>query len=217
MHSNRPDPWGRHERGRSRRLRKGLLWAAVVGAVATGIGIGLLLPGDLVPALPGRMAAPAPPLIYNPDLPRKPREGARAPLPAASEAAAAGETPGANGSAASNGFGFCAGRSGDNCVIDGDTFILQGQTIRLAGIDTPEIGGARCDDERARGKAAEARLHQLLNAGQVALVRMGDRDRDRYDRLLRDAEVNGQSVSDRLVAEGLARPWRGAKEPWCPG
>ncbi len=112
-------------------------------------------------------------------------------------------------------YGFCQGRQGRDCVIDGDSFRHGAEAVRLALIDAPEIGGARCPDERATGEAARLRLHTLLNAGPVRLVPAGTRDRDRYGRLLRDAEVNGRSVSDILVAEGLARPWGGRREEWC--
>jgi endonuclease YncB( thermonuclease family) len=113
------------------------------------------------------------------------------------------------------GFGFCTGRIGDNCVIDGDTFILQGETVRLAPIDAPEMGNPRCERERQLAGRAEARLHALLNEGPVVLERTGFRDRDRYGRLLRDAVVDGRSVSEQLVTEGLAQPWQGRRAEWC--
>jgi endonuclease YncB( thermonuclease family) len=112
-------------------------------------------------------------------------------------------------------FGFCEGREGDNCVIDGDSFILAGETVRLAPIDAPEMGNPRCDQERQLAGRAERRLHSLLNEGPVVLERSGFRDQDRFGRSLRDAVVNGRSVSDQLVAEGLAQPWAGQKADWC--
>jgi endonuclease YncB( thermonuclease family) len=194
----RPNPW---QASRQRPRRRNLLFGAlIVAAIGLGVVIGLMLPD----------AGEQPTPIYNPDPPRQRRAETPAPLPAdegwAGPALPRGETIA---------FGFCAGRSGTNCVIDGDTFIKDGAIIRLAGIDTPEIGGAQCHDERARGEAAEQRLHQILNSGPVQIVPAGDRDRDRYDRLLRDALVAGQSVSERLVAEGHARRWHGRKESWC--
>jgi endonuclease YncB( thermonuclease family) len=112
-------------------------------------------------------------------------------------------------------FGFCRGREGDNCVIDGDSFILQGETIRLAPIDAPELGNAKCARERALGERAERRLHQLLNAGLVKLERSELRNQDRFGRLLRDAVVNGRSVSEQLLEEGLAQRWEGQHTDWC--
>jgi endonuclease YncB( thermonuclease family) len=179
------------------------------GGIAAGAAIALILPIQLAPPVqPGA----SPPPIYRPDPPRKAREDSPLPLPPPEGAEPLHAAPEAG---AAPGFDFCRGRSGDNCVIDGDSFNFQGETVRLAGIDTPEIGGAQCADERARAEAAEARLHALLNAGAVRLVRIGGRDRDRFGRLLRDAEVNGASVSDQLVAEGHARRWTGQRQPWC--
>ena len=176
-----------------------------MAAIGLGVVIGLMLP---LAGLPDAGEQPTP--IYNPDPPRQRRADTPTPQPA-DEGRAARTQPGGRTVA----FGFCAGRSGDNCVIDGDTFIMDGAIIRLAGIDTPEIGGAQCREERARGEAAEQRLHQILNSGPVQIVPAGGRDRDRYDRLLRDALVAGQSVSEWLVAEGHARRWQGRKESWC--
>ncbi|WP_374390585.1 thermonuclease family protein [Sandaracinobacter sp.] len=199
----RPNPW---QEVRKRRWRRNLLFGSLlVAAIALGVFIGLMLPGLQSPDGDGQ---PTP--IYNPDPPRQRRAETPAPQPA-DDGRAARTQPGGRTVA----FGFCAGRSGDNCVIDGDTFIMDGAIIRLAGIDTPEIGGAQCREERARGEAAEQRLHQILNSGPVQIVPAGGRDRDRYDRLLRDALVAGQSVSEWLVAEGHARRWRGRKESWC--
>jgi endonuclease YncB( thermonuclease family) len=223
MFGERPDPWGRSRRqslfdigqpkGRNSRDKR-LLWASISVAALVGIGVGLVLPGDMLPAFDARQPESAPELIYNPDPPHQRRQDTPT-LPPAGVSENLGAAPAAAADSVS--FGFCAGRTGDNCVIDGDSFILNGETIRLAGIDTAEIGGARCDGELALAKAAEARLHALLNSGPVSLKSVGSRDRDRYGRLLRDAVINGQSVSDQLLAEGLAHEWRGGKESWCNG
>ena len=39
--------------------------------------------------------------------------------------------------------------------------------------------------------------------------------KDRYGRKLRIVEVNGVSVGDTLVREGLARWYEGGRRPWC--
>jgi endonuclease YncB( thermonuclease family) len=216
MYDERPDPWDRQgkrslfDTGKPRRRREAerrRLWVAALLALAIGVVIGLVLPGGLLPRPEGWLNSDPPELIHNPDPPRKPCADTPTPLPV--------QDPAGPEAAVAAGFGFCAGRSGENCVIDGDTFNIGGETVRLAGIDTPEIGGAQCEDERRRGAAAEQRLHALLNAGPVQLVPAGDRDRDRFGRLLRDADVNGISVSEQMVAEGHARRWSGRKEPWC--
>lgn len=111
-------------------------------------------------------------------------------------------------------FGFCHQGGGSNCVVDGDTFYLGGEKVRIAGIDAPETHPSRCDREEELGSAATMRLQQLLNGGSVRLVPI-DRDRDRYGRLLRNVEVNGRDVGETLVAEGIARPYAGGRRSWC--
>lgn len=111
-------------------------------------------------------------------------------------------------------FGFCHSGGGDDCVVDGDTFRMDGDRIRIADIDTPETHPARCPEEARLGAAATQRLHVLLNGGAVTLHPI-DRDTDRYGRKLRLVEVNGRSVGDTLVAEGLARPYLGRRMGWC--
>lgn len=111
-------------------------------------------------------------------------------------------------------FGFCHSGGGRNCVVDGDTFRMGGQRIRIADIDTPETHPPRCAREAELGAAATRRLHALLNGGAVSL-RAIDRDADRYGRKLRLVEVDGQGVGAKLIAEGLARPYRGARMGWC--
>ncbi len=102
-----------------------------------------------------------------------------------------------------------------NCVVDGDTFYLDGQKIRVADIDTPETRGARCRYEARLGARAENRFRQLLNEGPISLKAISGRDKDRYGRKLRIVYLNGRSIGDILVEEGLARKWRGRRLPWC--
>jgi endonuclease YncB( thermonuclease family) len=111
-------------------------------------------------------------------------------------------------------FGYCHTGGGTNCVVDGDTIWLGGEKIRVADIDAPETHPARCAEEQALGDRATQRLRQLLNNGAVSLATI-DRDRDRYGRKLRIVLVDGRSVGDRLVDEGLARWYAGGRRPWC--
>lgn len=108
----------------------------------------------------------------------------------------------------------CSGGGAASCVIDGDTFRIAGETIRMADIDTPEVHGHGCPAEKALGERATRRLVVLLNAGPFALEPIG-RDTDRYGRSLRIVTRDGQSLGDVLVAEGLARHWSGARQGWC--
>jgi endonuclease YncB( thermonuclease family) len=106
------------------------------------------------------------------------------------------------------------GRGDTVDVIDGDTFRFEGEKIRIADIDTPEVNG-RCAEESALAARATNRLAVLLAVGPFELETIGGRDEDRYGRKLRIVTRNGRSIGDQLVAEGLARTWSGRREPWC--
>jgi len=96
-------------------------------------------------------------------------------------------------------------------VYDGDTFkahvrIWIGQTvstsIRLLGIDTPEIRGSKCAEEKAMALKARAALQELLK-GDVEL--WGVRNGKYAGRVLAHVTANGISVPDALSNLGLAR------------
>jgi endonuclease YncB( thermonuclease family) len=106
---------------------------------------------------------------------------------------------------------ICSPGPRNNCVVDGDTFWLAGEKIRIADIDTPEING-ECASEKARAMQARDRLRVLLNSGDFIVHREGE---DRYGRTLAVVMIDGRSVGDALVSEGLARTWSGRREPWC--
>lgn len=101
------------------------------------------------------------------------------------------------------------------CVVDGDTFWLDGEKIRIADIDTPEINEPKCDAEYQLGMKATHRLRDLLNEGAFEVRPIGNRDEDRFGRKLRVVVRGGRSLGDQLVSEGLARTWTGRREPWC--
>lgn len=113
-------------------------------------------------------------------------------------------------------FALCAPGPRTTCVVDGDTFWLAGEKVRIADINAPETHGAACASEQALGMAATQRLVVLLNAGPFALEPAG-RDRDRYGRLLRKVARGGRSLGSQMVAEGLAEPWQGRRSNWCGG
>lgn len=82
-------------------------------------------------------------------------------------------------------------------VVDGDTVVLgNGQTVRLLGIDTPEVG--QCYHE-----AAKANMERLVLGKKVTLGR-SDADRDRYGRLLRYVDVGTVDAGLRQITSGLA-------------
>lgn len=113
-------------------------------------------------------------------------------------------------------FGQCSGSVRVTCVVDGDTIWYQGTKIRVADINAPEVSKPDCAREAALGDEATARLTDLLNAGDFALVRpAGTPDRDKYGRALRELHRNGASLGAVLVDEGLAEEWGGARIDWC--
>lgn len=82
-------------------------------------------------------------------------------------------------------------------VVDGDTVELgNGETVRLAGIDTPEMG------ECAYEGAATA-LERIVLGKRVRLG-ISDEDRDSYGRLLRYVDVGRTDAGLRLIKAGLA-------------
>ena len=93
-------------------------------------------------------------------------------------------------------------------VIDGDTVLVKPRqgargTIRLLGIDTPEVyGGAEC-----HGKLASRAAKKLLPRGtRVLLVSDPTQDlKDRYGRYLRYVMKRGHDVGQRLVHRGHAK------------
>ncbi|MGO7323453.1 thermonuclease family protein [Rhizobium ruizarguesonis] len=100
-------------------------------------------------------------------------------------------------------------------ILDGDTIIVQGEHIRLEGINAPELKG-ECREEKVRALRARSRLAQLLSEAKIDIEREGF---DRYRRTLAFVAVEGEAVGDVLMREGLARKWvqayGGQREPWC--
>ena len=109
-------------------------------------------------------------------------------------------------------FALCPaeGRRHD-CVVDGDTFWIGREKVRLVDIDAPELHGA-CLDERRRAIAARDRLLALLDRGSVAIERRG---LDKYGRTLALVTAGGVAVGPVLVREGLAVRWGGGRPRWC--
>jgi micrococcal nuclease len=112
------------------------------------------------------------------------------------------------------GIALCDSGPRFTCVVDGDTFWLEGEKIRIADINAPETHGAGCPAEQVRGDRAALRLVSLLNGGPYQLEMPG-RAMDRYGRALRVVTRHGRSLGDTLIAEGLAEPWRGKRSDWC--
>ncbi|MBY8337087.1 thermonuclease family protein [Alteriqipengyuania sp. NZ-12B] len=113
-------------------------------------------------------------------------------------------------------FALCVGGSRHTCVVDGDTIWLNGEKIRIADIDAPEISRPSCEAERIAGTRATERLTRWLNEGAFEVHPNPDgRDTDRYGRKLRVLARSGESAVETLEAEGLATRWGGSGREWC--
>ncbi|GAO74238.1 excalibur domain-containing protein [Meiothermus ruber H328] len=97
--------------------------------------------------------------------------------------------------------GVIAGRAS---VVDGDTLEVQGQRIRLWGVDAPE-GSQTCLDAGGRvwpcGRRAAFALADYL--GQRT-VQCQARDTDRYGRMVAVCTVGGVEINRWLVEQGWA-------------
>ncbi|MDX2277058.1 MAG: thermonuclease family protein [Hyphomonadaceae bacterium] len=107
--------------------------------------------------------------------------------------------------------------SAEFSAIDGDTIERRttGERIRLANVDTAETGNrAQCRAELAHGEDAKLRVQDLLRAAARVEVEPIGRT-DAYGRTIAVVAVDGRDLGEVLIAESLARPWRGRREPWC--
>lgn len=98
-------------------------------------------------------------------------------------------------------------------VVDGDTIHVEGEKIRLLGLDTPEKGHqAECLAERMLSRLATERLTELLADG-IIIERDGV---DRYGRTLAVVkDGDGRDVAEVLVSEGYGKVWEGRQVDWC--
>ena len=88
----------------------------------------------------------------------------------------------------------------DRCY-DGDTCTsTDGEKIRLACIDTPELRGKRADPIPA--KAARDYLNDLVAGEEVSIRRI---TKDRYGRTVAELSKDGVNIQELLVSKGFAR------------
>lgn len=111
-------------------------------------------------------------------------------------------------------------------VIDGDTVEIAVDflpaplppklSIRVIGIDTPEKAPrAQCEAEAK--KAVEATRFTKRAVAEATKTEVYILKWDKYGgRVLGSVVFDGVSLSDSLIAAGLARPYKGdAKQSWC--
>jgi len=92
-------------------------------------------------------------------------------------------------------------------IVDGDTIYLNGEKIRFAGIDTPELKQT-CLKKSIKdlcGVTAKQILIDKIGNNNVECISEG---RDRYKRTLAECFVNNESLSRFLVRRGYAFAYR---------
>ena len=111
-------------------------------------------------------------------------------------------------------------------VSDGDTIVIAAPflpaplkpelAVRIYGVDTPEKGHrAQCPQEDQRAQLASKFTTQALQSHPKHQVIIYGWDKF-GGRILGDILVNGQSIRQGLISNGLAREYYGdAKQSWC--
>lgn len=126
-------------------------------------------------------------------------------------------------------WGFSAERTYGNAVLDsvlsihdGDTFTgsinsfppIVGQriSIRIDGIDTPEMTDKRPNIKQKAQQAKQYTVQRLREGKKIELKNM---KRDKYFRILAVVIVDGVSLGDELIEKGYAKKYDGVtKEQW---
>ena len=87
-------------------------------------------------------------------------------------------------------------------------------SIRVNGIDTPEIKG-KCEKEKYDAQQAQQMVADILkDAEQITLKNM---EPGKYFRIAADVIVDGENLSDVLIEAGMAIRYDGGKKThkWC--
>ena len=108
-------------------------------------------------------------------------------------------------------------------VYDGDTFrvnidslppiVGKNIPIRLEGVDTPEING-KCQYEK--DLALEARDFVRSKLSNAVEILLNDLQRGKYFRIVAKVYIDGVSLEEELLQNGLAYQYNGGKKSnWC--
>ena len=108
-------------------------------------------------------------------------------------------------------------------IYDGDTFranlkgypaiIGEHMSIRINGIDTPELRG-KCEKEKQLArKAKQFTVEHLRAAKNITLKNI---KRGKYFRLIADVYIDDVSLGEQLIKQGHAVKYSGkTKQEWC--
>ena len=108
-------------------------------------------------------------------------------------------------------------------VYDGDTFrvnidslppiVGKNIPVRLEGVDTPEING-KCQHEK--DLALEARDFVRSKLSNAVEILLNDLQRGKYFRIVAKVYIDGVSLEEELLQNGLAYQYNGGKKSnWC--
>ena len=87
-------------------------------------------------------------------------------------------------------------------------------SIRVNGIDTPEISG-KCEKEKYDAQQAKEMIADILkDAERIDLKNI---ERGNYFRIVADVFVDGENLADELIEAGMAVPYDGGTKThnWC--
>jgi micrococcal nuclease len=88
-------------------------------------------------------------------------------------------------------------------VIDGDTIELNGRTVRLSGINAPELTFGK---KEAGALEAKQYLESLVLGKQVMLDVDNLSQTDKYNRTLARIYLDGMDVNREMLTQGYAKP-----------
>ena len=98
--------------------------------------------------------------------------------------------------------------NGPALVVDGDSLKLNGERVRLLGIDAPELH-QKCEKEGKSwkcGRASTTALKKMIGSKKVECRGV---EFDRHERLLATCYVNGLNLNQNMVRNGWAVSYRG--------
>ena len=113
-----------------------------------------------------------------------------------------------------------------NYAYDGDTIYvaipglpeeIANMSVRVRGVDTPEMRG-KCESEKQLAQKARDYARNRLKA--ATSVQFCEPEWGRYGgRVVASVRVDGSPLDLELIANGLARPYDGKtkRQPWCQG